>query len=373
METKRKIIGSVLFIVILIAIIGLTFKVLRTTDKSIEMGALIPLSGNAAIYGQSMQSGIDLALEEINRKGINGKELKIIYEDSKGDPKTAVTEISFLIGGMPAIITAISGVVLSTAPLANEKKIILMNVGAKSPLISEAGDYIFSNIPNSNYDEKLFAKFVKENLNINRIAIIHLNNDYGLGTSKAFDKYFTELGGNIVITESYETDAIDFKTQLTKLKSKNPEAIFLVGLKEQGLVLKQAKELDINTQWLAPEGFAQPEIIKLAGEAAENTIFHTPNFDPKSQLEPTKSFVETYKTKFNKDPDIYAANSYDATMLLAEAIKEVGPDGEKVKDWLYITNFQGVSGIIKFDTNGDVIKPVIIKTIKQGQIINFNP
>ncbi len=372
-NTKRKIIGSILFVVILIVILTLTFKVLKTTDKNIEIGALLPLSGNAAIYGQSMESGIELAVEEINKnRGINGKGLKITYEDSKGDPKTAVTTLS-LMENIPVVITAISGVVLSTAPLANEKEIILLNVGAKSPLISEAGDYVFSNIPNSNYDEKLFVKFVKENLNINKIAIIHINNDYGVGTSKAFNKYFTESGGDILISETYETDATDFKTQLTKIKAKDPEAIFLVGLKEQGLVLKQAKELGINKRWLAPEGFAQPEIIKIAGGAAENVIFHTPNFDLRSQSEPTKSFVEDYKSRYSKDPDIYAANSYDATMLLATAIKEVGPNSQKIKDWLYnINNFQGVSGIIKFDFNGDVIKPILIKTIKNQQITEFN-
>lgn len=367
--------ATAVIVLIIIAAVLLTINPTGNfiREEVIKIGALLPLTGNAAIYGESMRQGVDLAVEEINEAGgMYGKRVEILWEDSKGDSKEAVSAFMKFKNNTPAVITAISGVVLSVAPLANEQKIVLLNVGAKNPAISQAGDYVFSNIPNSDIDEKVFASFVRNNLGINRVAIMSGNHDYGIGTAGAFERFFIGSGGVIVAKELYENDATDFRTQLIKIKNAEPEGIFIVGYKEQGLLLKQAYELGIDTQWLAPEGFAQPEILEIAGEAAEGVIYHSPKFEPASQEEPAKSFFSNYSKKFGKTPDIYAANSYDAAKLLAQAIAETNGQPEKIKEWLYyVKDWPSVTGTFSFDENGDVIKEMTLNTVRNDQFVPY--
>ncbi|MDD5148329.1 MAG: ABC transporter substrate-binding protein [Candidatus ainarchaeum sp.] len=341
-------------------------------EQKIKIGALVPLSGNSAIYGESARSGAELAAGQINAAGgISGQKLEVVFEDSKGDAKEALSAFEKF-ENVPAEITMISGVVLAVAPLAEKQKIVLMNIGAKNPAISQAGGFVFSNIPNSEFDEKVFAGFVKNNLGISKVALLNGNNDYGIATSKTFEKFFTEIGGTIAAKESYENNATDFRTQLTKIKEANPEGIFLVGYQEQGNLLKQAYELGINAKWLAPEGFAQPVIVETAGTAAERVIYHAPEFNPDSNKEPSKTFFEEYRKKFGKQPDIYAANAYDAVRLFAQAIQEAGNNSEKIKEWLYnVKDWPSVTGNTSFDKNGDVIKPIQIMTVKNGEFVPY--
>lgn len=220
--------------------------------------------------------------------------------------------------------------------------------------------------------KKFFADFVKNDLKLNKVAIIYGNNDYGVGTSDVFEKFFVSAGGTIATKEAYGNDATDFRTQLTKIKLVKPEGIFIVGYKEQGLLLKQAYELGINAKWLAPEGFAQPEIVEIAGVAAEGVIYHAPGLNPNSVEEPARSFFAEYSARFGKQPDIYAANSFDAIRLFNQAILEVGDNSEKIKEWLYnVKSWLSVSGKISFDSNGDVIKPILIMTVKNGEFVPY--
>ena len=220
--------------------------------------------------------------------------------------------------------------------------------------------------------EKVFAKFVKNDLGLNNIALISVNNDYGLGTSKAFSDAFIALGGKIIASEKYEASATDFRTILTKIKVVKPEGVFIVGYKEQGLLLKQAAELGLKTQWLAPEPFASPDIIALAGSAADGVIYHMPNLDPKSNEEPAKSYFVNYKKRFNKEADFCSANSYDGVKLFLKAMSKVGNDGEKIKDWLYSAkDWESTTGKSTFDSNGDVTKNLTMMTVKAGQFVRF--
>lgn len=360
-------------IVLVVLIIGGFYVFGNRNTENIKMGVLIPLSGDYAVYAKQIQAGTDLAVSEINSNGgVKGRNISIIYEDSKADVKTAITAYNLMKLDTPYIVTIVSGIIMGLGPLTNESKTVLINIGAKSPKISSAGDYVFSLIANSNLDEKVFAKFVKENLKISKVATIYLNSDYGLGTSKAFEDAFKEVGGEVVASEKYEVGASDFRTQLTKIKELNPQGIYLVGTKEQATLLKQAKELGINSTWLAPEPFATPEIISAAGDSANGVIYHTPGFDITTNSEPTKTFIINFKNKYGIDPDYSAANAYDSVMLLKEAYLAGKVSGEDIKNWLYTVNETGTSGRISFDKNGDLTSPLIrIMTIKNQTQVKY--
>lgn len=370
---KIYIILGLVVVILIGAMVFNTTPNKNISGETIKIGALLPMTGTGAIYGECQYNGALLAVEETNQAGgVNGQKVELVLQDTKGDAKEGITTYSNIKNQIQTTIVAMSGVVLSVGPLADKDKIVAMNIGAKSPKISQAGDYVFSTVQNSDGDEKVFAKFVKNNLGLNNIALISVNNDYGMGTSKAFSDSFIVEGGKIVANEKYEATATDFRTILTKVKAVKPEGIFLVGYKEQGLLLKQATDLGLKTQWLAPEPFASPDIIALAGSSADGVIYHMPNLDPQTNEEPAKSYFVNYKKRFGKEADFCSANSYDGVKLFIKAISKVGNDGEKIKDWLYSTkDWESTTGKSTFNANGDVTKNLTMMTVKDGQFVRW--
>jgi len=374
MNQKVLIIGGLILLITVIGGILLTGNnptglfTANSTNGEIQIDGLLPMTGSMAGYGETMKNGMELAIEQINNEG--KIKLKGNYQDTKADPKEALTALN---NSSSCCTTAAgSGAILAEGPVADQKKILVMNLGAKSPAITKAGDYVFSVIPNSSYDEIYFAQYTKYTLKINKVAILEINNDYGAGTASAFIENFKSLGGEIVTIEKYETDATDFKTQLIKIKEKNPEGLFIIGYKELGVAMKQIKELDIKAQLLASDAISGGGALEVAGESANGLIYHTPIYDPTTTSEPTKSFVSAYTAKFGKAPDLYAANGYDTIMLYAKAIEQVGNNAEKIKQILYNTqNYQGVSGIITFDENGDVKKPSAIMKVENQKAVRI--
>ena len=190
---------------------------------------------------------------------------------------------------------------------------------------------------------------------------------------KVFTKKFGEFGGNISIVENYHEGANDFRTQLTKIKETQPPAIYIIGhYKEIAQILKQAKELGINSQFFSVSAFEVPELLELAGDAAEGVIYVTPMYDPTSEEKIIRTFVDKFQKKYRKKPGIVEAHAYDAVKVLAYAMEKGGISGIEIKNALYqIKDYPGVTGKITFDYKGDVIKPLRIKTVKNKKFIEY--
>jgi len=343
-------------------------------EKVIKIGAILPLTGEAAKYGQSAKRGLGLALEEINTSGgVGGKKLSLIYEDSKANPKEGVNAIQKLITihKVPAIIGAMaSSVTLAIAPIAEKNKTVLLSPASSAPKITYAGDYIFRNCYSDIYEGTKMADYIWNETFYRIIGIIYINNDYGIGLKVAFEKRFTKLGGEVIISEPYEFGSTDFRAQISKVKNANPDAIYIIGYSEIGRLLRQAKETDLNKPFFSVIMFEDPDILKIAREAAEGVIYTFPSYDPESQEKQIRDFVEAFKKKYGQIPDGFTANSYDALKILVLAIEKGGEDSEGIKNALYtIKDFPGVTGRTLFDANGDVQKPIGIKTVKDGRFI----
>jgi branched-chain amino acid transport system substrate-binding protein len=364
-------IGIIIFIALAIVLVVTQTK---REPEEIKIGAILPLSGEGAKYGMATKRGIDLALEEINRNGgIHQRKIIIIYEDDRGEPKSGVSCINKLIqiDKVPCILGPIySSVALAVAPIAEREKTVLLSPAASTPALTRAGDYIFRNVLSDLYEASALAKFVYTHLGFRRVSILYINNDFGLGHKESFASKFETLGGRIIATESFEQDATDFRTQLTKLGKANPEAIFLVGYREMGRVLRQSSELGTNLRFLSISMFEDPEILEIAGGAAEGVYYSLQTFDPQSAEEIIRKFVLNFKSVYNQEPDIFAGLGYDAMNLLAIALEKGGSDPEKIKNTLYtIKDFPGVTGKTTFDQNGDVQKTVSIKKVENGHFI----
>jgi branched-chain amino acid transport system substrate-binding protein len=347
-------------------------------EKEVRIGAFLPLTGDAASWGQSGKEGIELAVSEVNaRGGINGMKLSVIYEDTMAQPEKGASAMQKLatINKVPAVIgDIVSATTLAAAPIAEQNKVVLLSPTASAPKITEAGRFIFRIWPSDLAEGVTVADFAAQKLMLKKVAVMHIQNDYGIALKDVFEKEFTKQGGTIVETVSYKPDETDFRSLLAKITKKNPEAIYLISYyKDAGLALKQAKQLKVKTRFLGTTAIEEPKLFEIAGDAADGLIYAiSSGYDAKSADEVVKAFNAKFKEKFAKDPSFIQAQCYDAVNLIASVIGKGNVSGEAIQKGLEsVKDYHGVTGIISFDANGDVIKPTVIKTIKGKEFVPY--
>ncbi len=356
----------------LIALSGVVYSESQT--GSIKIGAVLPLTGDSAAWGEQGKYGIELAAEEINSTGgINGKRLEVMYEDSQAIPKNAVTSIQKLINvdKVPAVAgDIVSATTLAMAPIAEKSQTVLIGISSSAPAITNAGEYIYRVWPSDLLEGSVLAEFAAKN-KYRKVCILFIQTDYGTGLRDAFKKTLEQKGGKVLLTQGYKQDETDFKAALLKVKSKKPDALYIVGYyKDSGLIMKQAKEVGLKTQFFGATAVESPKLIEIAGDAAEGLIYPIiTDFDPEHPTPVAKEFIENFKKKFGVVPDWASSHAHDAVIVIAEAMKKGGATGTGIKKTIDSQkHFEGVTGKIVFDNNGDVVdKPVTIKTIRNSK------
>jgi branched-chain amino acid transport system substrate-binding protein len=369
---------TLIFSLILI-LLGNFFLGCKKEPKTIKIGAILPLTGSGAFWGENAKKGIDLAVEEINSKGgVKHKKLEVIYEDSQTLPKFAVSALRKLISAekiQACIVDMVSSNVLAMAPVANENRVVIISPGASNPDITKAGPYVFRNWPSDALQGVIGAKFAYNELGWRKVAILYIKNAYGEGLKDVFTKHFQEMGGEIIIAETFEQGASDFRSQISKLKElgKKVDGIYLLAYPaEHPIILKQIREAGIPHNILATETFDDPAIVEKAKRAAEGVIFSVPAPPPEDE-EAVKNFRENFMKKYGEEPGLTAPEAYDALKLLALCIEKVGYNGSRIQqELLKIKKYPGAAGETTFDENGDVIKPFIYKVVKNGKIVRYN-
>ncbi len=338
----------------------------------IKIGAILPLTGDVAVYGNSLKKGVDLAVDRYNADSLNHKKIELVYEDSKANPKLAVSSFEKLISTENCNIVLggfSSAEALSIAPIAEKNKIVFISPTASSPSLTNAGDYIFRTTPSDNFDGKIMARFAFNKLKLKNVAILFENNDYGIGISKVFIEKFTNLGGSIAIQKSFESGTKDFSSQLLAIKKANPDGLYIIADGEIGLILKQKQVLSFNSVKVFTVGLAEsPKVIEIAGNASNGVCYSFPAFQLNSESDIIASFVSSFETKYKEKPDVLGAYGFDLMNITIEALKNSPTNSEEIKNELYnIKNFKGVTGNTSFDKNGDVEKSAGIKIINNGK------
>ncbi len=351
----------VLVLILVYGYVGITGYAVKDSGKNnlVKIGFMGPLTGEAASYGQSIKRGVELALED---SGLNN--VKVIYEDSGCDGKKAVDSINKLINidEVVAIVGEVcSGATLAASPIAESNKILLISSSSTSPKITDSGDYIFRTVPSDALQGDFGAKLVFSK-GYGKLAVLYINEDYGVGFESVLKKSFEKLGGKIVSSEAFERGATDLKTQITNIKSENPNAIYLISNSPDSavIVLKQIKELGVNSIIFGSEGLKSDDILKGAGDAANGLIVS-------SVSSGTTGFIAKYKSVYGSEPGPFAAQAYDAFSAIAKALKKGAKSGTEIKNELYKMQLDGASGNIKFDSKGDVAGNYIVYAVKSGK------
>ncbi len=336
--------------------------------ETVKIGSLSPLTGQFAYYGEWEKQGTDLAVEEINKKGgINGQPVEIVREDDQADPVQSVQAFNklILVDKIQAVIGSLaSEAVLADAPFANKNKVVLLTAIAGATGPHAPGGYVFRIFPSATEEgESLVAEAARRGNKT--AAIIYINNAYGLELAKTVRRESPTAGIEILATEGYRKDETDFGGQLGRIKEKNPHTVFLLGYpKDMGLILKQARELDLRTDFFAPDTFSDPSIKSIAGPAAEGIVYVMP-----SEIF-TSEFTSSFKKKYGRQPNYIDAMGYDAVNLLARAISRGGYRGEAIRDELLkIKDYAGVSGNITFDAGGAAINRPLTVKVADGDVL----
>ena len=341
---------------------------------TIKIGAVQPLSGNLAVYGQGFRRAIDLAVDEINaRGGINGKKLSVIYEDGEGTAKDSVAAVRKLIDidKVPVILgPAASSNFLAVAPICESAHVVLIGAESASPAITKAGKYIFRVFPSDKLQGRGVAELVAK-LGYKKVPVLYINNDWGKGLKDEFVKDFTKKGGKVLAEIPYDQGKTDYRAELLEIKELHPKAtVALVYVKDGAVIFKQAYELGIKTQWIAGSAAKSGKLIKLAGKAVEGLIGTYPAFSTDSPQ--YRHFVTLWKKKYgNKKIGIFAEYNYDMVHLVAMAIAKGGttPDGIRKALFEVSKGYKGVTGDKTFDANGDVGSSYGVWMIKNGKIV----
>lgn len=363
--------------ILIVALIVFSFGCVKKAENEIKIGAVLPLTGDGALYGVKEKEGIELAVAENNDSGgVKSKQLRVIFEDSKGEPATAVSALQKLITQDKVQIVigdAFSSPTLAMVPITDKNKVILMSPTASSPKLSNSSEYFFRVWPSDVAEGAVAAEVAIQRLKLKKLAVLHGNNEYAIGLKDVFVDSIKKLGGEIVIIETYNEGDSDFRSQLTKIKNQSPEGIYLSGYaKEFSKILVQAKELNIKSRFISCGTFHEPEILQIAGKAAEGVVFVQPYFDRNSTDPKIQKFVKTYENRFGSEAGIYAAHAYDATNVLIAAMNKGGTEINSIKNTLNnMKDFPGVTGKITFVKSGDVIKPMRIMTVKDNNFTDF--
>lgn len=340
----------------------------------VRIGAILPMTGGAASYGQWMRQGMDIAIDEISAEWGGSPELNVIYEDSKTNPKDAVQAMNKLtsVDDAHAIMTTLTGVTKALAPVATQNEIVL-TTSATLPGLTEESEYLFRNSTNLGSEISRLVEFASARYD--SAAVLAVNLEWAQWGRDAFVEGFESAGGEIVETQSFPPESNDLRAQLTKIKAANPEVLLVLAYKTTGVALKQARELGVEAPFIGTLDFELPEVTEIAKEAANGAIYTKAAFDPESpSSQATKAYVAEYEERYGELPEVYSATMYDMLHMLADAVKECEADTPCIrKTLLGIENYPGASGVTTFLPNGDVDKPVNLKTIKDGKYVDYNP
>jgi len=331
-------------------------------------------SGQLSSLGKWEYKGAKLAVDQRNKAGgINGRKIQLDVFDDQGDP-TVGTNIARKIASQKYIAmlgTAESAVTIAMAPTLQTAKIPNIASGQSPGMVALDSPYLFLNGPTSTtYDETL-AKYVVDQKKLKKIAMINNNGAYGKGEHDAFRKALKGRGITPVADQAVTTDQKDFSAQLTKIRQKQPDVIFLGAEEvESGLIVKQARDLGIKAPFAgaAPQG--TPVFRKTAGaKNAEDTIVSSPYLS--NDISPqAKKFAADYKAAYGEKAELHGAKAYDGAQILLTALKNSGvATGKKLADAIRAVQRDGLLGDFDYDESGVGIKTTTIGIIKDGKLV----
>ncbi len=352
-------------------------------DKVIKIGGLFPISGPGSYFGVQDKQGVELAIEQLNKSGVNGYKFEVHYEDSSCGPLPATQAAKRMIEQYKpdvAIGEECSDATLAIMPIMAQAKVPLLNAGSSSIKVTEPGNpYTFRIMPNEVMQGVDIATNAYKRLNARTAVLLHENTNAGIGNAKVFADTFTKLGGKILADIGFGRDVNDFTSIATRIAGLGKvDVIPTYTLEGQGLKITQAlaqagvvkggggSSIQLGTIWL-PFGFEQK-----AGKAAIGYV-RIVQFDPTDKRDTVRNFIQAFKAKYNQDPTHINAHAYDQIMLIADVVRRGAKDAQSIRDGLAATkDFSGVTGSVAFDKTNQNIKMDTVHYMETKPDLSWN-
>lgn len=345
-----------------------------SSSTELYIASANPMTGDSAQFGDMKVKAIELALDEVNDAGgIDGKQVKLVVGDDTGNPKEA-PNVAQKFAGDNKILAVIghwnSSCTLAARGIYEAAGIPVITDSVNKQITDGSTPHLYRISLTDTTQAKNLAQYAYNILGKRSAAVLFTANDFGTGLKNDFTEEFESLGGKVVASETYfEGQSKDFSPQLTKIKGENPDIMFVAGYYvETALIAQQAGPAGLNVPMIGTEGISSDELIKLGGDAVEGIRFAA-FFHKDVEFPGTKEFVESFRAKYNKEPDNYAALAYDSAKLILEGMKQNGATRDGITKYLQeVKEFPGVAGPISFENN-DVTRSILILEVKDGEIV----
>jgi branched-chain amino acid transport system substrate-binding protein len=346
-------------------------------SQSVKVALILSETGIAAEDNKIAIRAATLSVEEINKQGgLLGQPVQVIRLDNQSTP------IGSKIAAQKALehdVTAVIGAFWSShslpmAEVLQRARVPMITPTSSHPDITLVGNYIFRVCFNDIFQGQAVARFALKNLEAKTAVILkNINEEYSLTLAKYFEKSFTHGGGKVLASYGYKGTAMDFSGWLSEVKKHRPDVVFIPGYAlDSGLAVKQAARMGIVTTFLGGDGWDDDSIFQYAGKALEGSYYST-HWHPKVSFPKSRRFLKLYRERYGKDEIIESGNplTYDAIMVLADAVRRAGSgERQKIQSAIAETKgYEGVTGIITFDKNGDTLnKATIFLKIENGSV-----
>ncbi len=351
--------------------------------ETIKIGVFEPLTGANAAGGELEKQGIDLAHGLYPNATINGREIpvELMYVDNKSDKIESENAAKKLVDDFGADIVLGSwgsSNSIAAGPIFKNAQVPAIGTSCTNPLVTLGNEYYFRVCYTDSFQGKVMANYAFKEGSYRKIAVIQeVSSIYSVMLAKIFMEDFRLLtadDNSITSVGGYNTGDNDFRVLLTAIKDSDAQAIFFPGnFTESAQIMKQARQLGITIPFLGGDTWETPKLIQIAGDAAEGSVYSSFYDSAAPQTVRTKEFLDAYAKKYGKDAIAsgVTALGFDAYLLALETVQKAGTaDGSTLRNTLAKTkDFEGSTGYITFDENGDAIKPAVIKTIQGGKFV----
>ena len=341
-------------------------------EKVVKIGFNFEETGAVASYGTSEQKGAQLAVDEINAAGgIDGKQIEVVDKDNKSETAEAASVSTNLVtqSKVAAIVgPATSGATAAAVANATQAGVPLISPSATQDGLTKGQDFLFIGTFQDSFQGKIISNYVSNKLNAKKVVLYTDNSsDYAKGIAKSFRDSFT---GEIVADETFVSGDTDFQAALTKIKGKDFDALIVPGYyTEAGKLVNQARGLGINQTIVGPDGFSDAKFVEQATPAAATNVYYVSGFSTSGDMtDKAKKFVAAYKAKYNEEPSMFAALSYDAVYMAAEASKGAKTSVDIKDNLAKLKDFEGVTGSITIDKDHNPVKTALMIGLKDGKV-----
>jgi branched-chain amino acid transport system substrate-binding protein len=367
---SKKTLTISIIIIIAVIMVGININKTNKVEDKVVFGALTPLTGQVAVLGERMKNGMELAKEDVISRGII-KNFDMQYQDAF-DAKSSTNAVQKLIytDKVKVISSAFFIPAIEAVDPITEKEHVIMFNTAANPETLLNRQFLFSTNVAIREDSYKMAEYAYNVLGARTASLIQLQTSFGESYKVNFTKRFEELGGKVLSSDAKSPDANDFRTEVARIKSMNPDVLLIAHFGSSlGNAVKQAREVGIKAPIMGDYESEDPTVLNLAGKAAEGMIISSSQ--PENATESILNFQKRYKAKFGEEPDVLATNAYDAVMIQATAYAACNGDTTcMAKEISSTSNYVGVSGNITVDAKDhSVSKPTMFKIVKDGKFV----